>query len=65
MSPSAQTPVEYHSFYGDPRNRQVSGATAGEQRTSQTVSHVVHSIRLWLAEIRGEGSRDFLLIRLI
>ncbi|KAG7230496.1 hypothetical protein INR49_024605 [Caranx melampygus] len=35
MSPSAQMPVEYHSC-GDLRNRQVFGATAGEQRTSQT-----------------------------
>ncbi|XP_023251484.1 E3 ubiquitin-protein ligase NEDD4 isoform X2 [Seriola lalandi dorsalis] len=36
ISPSAHTPVEFHSFCGDLRNMQVSGATASEQSTSQT-----------------------------
>uniref|UniRef100_A0A4W6BS45 E3 ubiquitin-protein ligase n=1 Tax=Lates calcarifer TaxID=8187 RepID=A0A4W6BS45_LATCA len=44
-SPPPHSPAESHSFCGELRNMQVSGATAGEQRTSQTVSHAVCSIR--------------------
>ncbi|XP_069379745.1 E3 ubiquitin-protein ligase NEDD4 isoform X1 [Paralichthys olivaceus] len=35
-SPPPQIPAEFHSFCGELRNLQVSGATAGEQRTSHT-----------------------------
>ncbi|GLD58434.1 E3 ubiquitin-protein ligase NEDD4 isoform X1 [Lates japonicus] len=35
-SPPPHSPTESHSFCGELRNMQVSGATAGEQRTSQT-----------------------------
>uniref|UniRef100_A0A4W6BZU0 E3 ubiquitin-protein ligase n=1 Tax=Lates calcarifer TaxID=8187 RepID=A0A4W6BZU0_LATCA len=52
-SPPPHSPAESHSFCGELRNMQVSGATAGEQRTSQTVSHAVCSIRFWLLKVRG------------
>uniref|UniRef100_A0A4W6BRX7 E3 ubiquitin-protein ligase n=1 Tax=Lates calcarifer TaxID=8187 RepID=A0A4W6BRX7_LATCA len=50
-SPPPHSPAESHSFCGELRNMQVSGATAGEQRTSQTVSHAVCSIRFWLLKL--------------
>uniref|UniRef100_A0A8D3CA11 E3 ubiquitin-protein ligase n=1 Tax=Scophthalmus maximus TaxID=52904 RepID=A0A8D3CA11_SCOMX len=50
-SPPPQMPAEFLSISGELRNMQVSGATAGEQRTSHTVSHVVCSIRFWLLKL--------------
>uniref|UniRef100_A0A3B5A097 E3 ubiquitin-protein ligase n=1 Tax=Stegastes partitus TaxID=144197 RepID=A0A3B5A097_9TELE len=38
-SPPPQAPAEFHPFCDELRNVHISGATAGEQRTSQTVSH--------------------------
>uniref|UniRef100_A0A8D3CTM6 E3 ubiquitin-protein ligase n=1 Tax=Scophthalmus maximus TaxID=52904 RepID=A0A8D3CTM6_SCOMX len=57
-SPPPQMPAEFLSISGELRNMQVSGATAGEQRTSHTVSHVVCSIRFWLLKVRGGQTCD-------
>lgn len=46
-SPRPHSPIEIHSFCDDMNNVQISGATAGEQRTSQTnhTSNSRHSSR--------------------
>uniref|UniRef100_A0A672ZBD2 HECT-type E3 ubiquitin transferase n=1 Tax=Sphaeramia orbicularis TaxID=375764 RepID=A0A672ZBD2_9TELE len=47
-SPPPHPPMEFLSFCDDMSNMHISGATAGEQRTSQTVSHFLSSIRFLL-----------------
>ncbi|XP_039981136.1 E3 ubiquitin-protein ligase NEDD4a [Xiphias gladius] len=50
-SPPPHTPAELYAFCGELRSMQVSGATAGEQRTSQT-DHASNSSR---SSLRGSA----------
>lgn len=49
---------EFQAFCDDLRNIHVSGATAAELRTSQTVSHFLCSIRFWLSKVRRREARN-------
>uniref|UniRef100_A0A8C4F3K8 E3 ubiquitin-protein ligase n=1 Tax=Dicentrarchus labrax TaxID=13489 RepID=A0A8C4F3K8_DICLA len=58
-SPPPRTPVpEFHSFCDELRNIHISGATAGELHTSQTVSHFLCCIRFWLPKVRERETHN-------
>uniref|UniRef100_A0A7N8XLF6 E3 ubiquitin-protein ligase n=1 Tax=Mastacembelus armatus TaxID=205130 RepID=A0A7N8XLF6_9TELE len=50
-SPPPHSAVEFHSFCDELRNIHVSGATAGEQHTSQMVSNFMCSTGFWFLKL--------------